>query len=106
MTKDQAINFFGDATKLAAMIHVSPQAVYQWESIPATQQWVISALSNFELVPEPNILPSTLSQNFFKQGSYTHNEKVQKLLGIANALAMQQRNDAIDALITLAGGVK
>lgn len=106
MTKNQAITYFGDATKLATIIEVSPQAVYQWEGIPASQQWVISALTNFELVPDPDVLPETLSKNFFKQGSYTHNDKVQKLLGVANALAMQNRNDAIDALITLAAGVK
>lgn len=55
MTKDQAINFFGSAARLADILGIERQAVYQWVSVPPLRQLQIQNISNGDLLADADI---------------------------------------------------
>jgi hypothetical protein len=53
MKSTDAIAYFGGATKLAEILHLTKQAVYQWgETVPPHWQYHLERLSAGKLQPE------------------------------------------------------
>lgn len=53
MTKQEAIDHFGDIRALSSVLDVWPHTIYKWgEFPPLAQQYVIHVKSGFKLIPE------------------------------------------------------
>lgn len=103
MNKTDALNHFGGATNLSRSLGLTPHAVYQWaEKVPARSQWRIAILSNWELMPDPELLPDGVTAESLKGSTEINHPQVSKLTSIANDLAQKGRGDVLDALITMA----
>lgn len=103
MTKSEAINFFGGASNLARALGLTPHAIYQWPAkVPARAQWPIAVISNFNLLPDSDLLPKGVTVDAIKSGSVVADKNVSKLLVVANELSRKGRGDVLEALITMA----
>lgn len=102
MTLNDAIDYFGNASKLAHALAVKPQAIYQWTRIPAQHQWTIWMLSQFKLEPDVCLFPNEMKTALLSDGLTAKTPKVLELLSLANELAEQDKHAVIDALITMA----
>lgn len=103
MTKTEAIDFFKGPSNLARLLDITPNAIYQWpEKVPARAQWPISILSNWSLMPDDDLMPAGFSEEIIKNKGEVSDERVSKLLMIANELAQRGKGDVVDALSALA----
>lgn len=103
MTKTEALNYFGGASPLARKLDISPHAIYQWtEKVPAVSQWPIAALSNWELMPDADVLPVGFSVDALQNCINNDDPRITWLLTMIDTLAKQRRFDIIDALAIMA----
>lgn len=103
MNKSDAIKYFGGASKLARRLSITPHAIYQWsEKLPPGRQWTLALLSNFELSPDDDLMPTGFDIDSLKSSVFIFNEQVGELLSVANELAQKERGDILDALIVTA----
>ncbi len=103
MTKNEAIIFFGDASKLARVIKISPHAIYQWpKKIPARCQWPIALASSWTLLPDEDLLPAGMDETTLRNADALDDERVSKLLYLGKSLAAKNKTEILDALIVMA----
>jgi hypothetical protein len=55
MTKDEAMAYFGNQTKLAAAMGLKQPSIWRWKKIPPYRQYQLQLITNGDLKMDPDV---------------------------------------------------